>query len=342
MRGLILILSFAVILLTTPAWPGPNGRFSAPTFESFKRLSEDQRAEYEKQLPRLHDPLFVNLPHYKTPSFYTTPQGKAELDRITAELIKLAPSHGRFVFIGRSGSGIMAYLSGVLSRMPGASELTIGDFPFSCAEPKRLTSERKKVLRSYLEENGLSPRAIAAAAKPVLFFDFVYTGTGSMALLEAIHYWAAEEGIADAVKAKMSFYGAYPPRLIVEAYLMRLRHDLIRDGGFKEFTKEYIENEVAWREMPAKWTAERICAHVHSFRLSDEMYIYAGTHVANAQSSFTPDKWETPGNQAQVLEFQQHAGEAPFLELYYLMETGARETGNFQTFLGCESPLRVK
>jgi hypothetical protein len=205
-----------------------------------------------------------------------------------------------------------------------------------------LKKEHKEALRKYLRANKLSPRKIAAAKKPILFFDFLYTATGAGTLISFIGEWAKEEGLSAEVKAKLRFFGGYAPRMIVENHLMRLRHDLIRDGNFKEFTQDYIEGEIRSQELPGRWTMKDNCARVYAFRLTDAMYIYAGTHGYNAQKSFTPENWQSPIDRAEVLGFAGKSSEPAYLELAYLMEAGLREHAEYVPHIGCESALKVR
>jgi hypothetical protein len=140
----------------------------------------------------------------------------------------------------------------------------------------------------------------------------------------------------------MSFLAAYPPQMIVENHLMRLRHDLIRDGGFKEFTPDYIEGEIKSREMPAKWAMKDACERVFAFRMSDDLYIYAGTHAANANSSFTPENWLKPIDRSVENDFASHAGEPAYVELFYLMELGKHESHEYLGSVNCESALKIR
>ncbi|MBI3541712.1 MAG: hypothetical protein HY075_00335, partial [Deltaproteobacteria bacterium] len=153
MRHLALALLFG--LVAPLALADPRGL----TIADFHALSDAEHAEYRAALAELFRPDYLEVridvtrePRYIGPAYYTTDEGKRELDLVSRAILRQTMEHGygRVVFVGRSGSSIKAYLEGALSKnalgahpgtkAPARPELS--DLPYSNREPYFLTADQ--------------------------------------------------------------------------------------------------------------------------------------------------------------------------------------------------------
>lgn len=323
--------------------------FKGPTIESYRQLSITEHREYRRQTQKLLDPNYMQVriqgtdePRYFGPSYYFAPTGSAELQTLATRLLNSARGHDAIVFVGRSGAGVKAYLEGVLERA-GRKENgpKLIELPFSCSDPYFLTAAQKMALRTHLEGEGLSPLALASRERPVLFMDFVYTGTGVSTLIKQLHDWAREQGVArERLKSRLGFFGAYPARMLVVNNLMKLNHDSIREGSPIAITEERIADEVRGRRLPNYWTMHDLTASVGEMQISDTLYDYAGNLVRHPNASFTPERWSAPvGALESVPSFSGHSGELPYVERYALIAKGYAESLTLLDRISCEKLL---
>ncbi|MBI3558745.1 MAG: hypothetical protein HY074_20955 [Deltaproteobacteria bacterium] len=328
-----------------------NGVFEGPGVDSYRKLTLAQHRAFQKEVRKLLAPDYMqvriavtNDERYIGPSYYATPAGRAELQGMAADVLNHSRSYDEVVFIGRSGQGLKAYLEGVLDRHGESANPRLHELPYSNNEPRTNTAGQKAALRRHLEENGLSPRQIIDRGKRVLFMDMVYSGTGIDSLLAAIHDWAKDLGIGRALlKSKLGVYGVYPARMLTVNNLMKLNHASLGEGATVAITEERVAQEMSWRHLPG--SASYYAGDVYERQISDKLYDYAGNLTRHPNESFTPDKWAQPLARSGKLSFGEHAGDAAYAEMYYLIQEGRRESvAVLKTVAGtrakCEKTLR--
>jgi len=321
---LVLVL-LVVFLMTAASAFGVNGPYGVPTEASYKGLSEKEKALYQARLAKLLHHEFVNKSHYKTASFYLHPEGVGEFYRLVDEIHELLPQYSRFVSIGRSGSGLLMFLKGYSSA---ATDLS--DLPFSYADQwTPVSEEQRTALRRHLANNGLTPEKIASAAKPILFFDFVYSGQGSGKILEEIALWAKEQGLSEKVKANLHFYGCFPAETIASTQVMGIYYATLKEGLRPEKpTEKEIEEEAKRVTLPREYAYKEVAGKVIGRRISSRYYNYAGTHGPNGHESLKRELWTTDLAALPDNGFEGQSEDDGHLELYYLRREGERLKGS--------------
>ncbi|PWU22553.1 MAG: hypothetical protein C5B49_00465 [Bdellovibrio sp.] len=299
--------------------------FSAPTLESFRTLPETQQQAFIASYGRLSHPDFVSTGPAKLPSYYVTPEGRVELRQVARMILKLSKEHHyRAIYsIGRSGTGIMAYLIGLGEN--------VRDLPFSWRGVRWavMTGGKRAALRVHLKALGLSPKEIASAERPILLYDNVYSGTGVTTLLEEIYIWAHEVGLADEVKAKLHFLGFFPPWMIAERSLRELHRAALRErlNSAAPPSTDDIDKAARAVSLPGEHKLARYASRVFSMRISTAFFEYATLYGPNVQESFIPDKWEAAVNsQAESAKFLGQLEEPAFVELHYLISEGIKDS----------------
>lgn len=339
-------------LVAAVAFAG-NGIFDAPSFDDYKKLSTSEHRAYRRAMSAVGGSQFLHVTlgegihqstRYHGPSFYATEAGRAELQAISSRILNLTEKYGTVFFVGRSGAGIKAYLEGVASRSSAAAPSMFKELPFSCNDPYFLTKDQKLGLRKHFEANGLSPEKIVSSSKPILFMDFVYTGTGVNTMMKLLYEWAAESGIgAAAMKSKIGFFGAFPPRMLAYNNMLKIDHDTRKEGAPIDMSEENVQRWARERSLPNgghmkhSWAAE-----VFEMRISDQFYEYAGTLTEHANQSFKPEYWNTAVDRDQKPTFKGNHDKVPYLELYYLMSEGRKESAEMSSKAKCEVPLLYK
>ncbi len=315
------LASLFMALVVASAWGGPNGTFGAPTYEDYKKLSFAEIKLYEDRLSVLGDPRFVSVSHAPSPSFYGTARGARELREMAAVIGDLIPQHQRVVFIGRSGTGLMAYLSALSG---GTAPLT--DVPFSYGNPwDKTTDAQRQGLRRHLTRNGLDPKSISMAKKPFLFFDFVYTGKGSSNLIEEVSLWASEIGISQAVKSNLHFLGFFPAEILARQNANSIYYSTLKEmqgSAGPPPSDEEIEKQASHLDLPGKMRFQEMVAQVFEKRISQNFYSYAGTHGPNAHQSFVRAIWEGDPSAEAENTFAGKSQESAFLDLFFVYRLG--------------------
>jgi len=305
-----------------------NGAYGVPSFGSLLRLSKAQKVLYRERCSWLSQHDFVKKPGlYIAPSFYKTAKGRAELEQVAQSFIEISKNYSEIVFIGRSGTGLLAYLRGRLLNRG----TVLRDIPFSggIGSYEQFTREQITGLRNHFSVNGLSPENLTYRTKPVLLVDFVYLAKGALQLMKHIHSWANELGVGPEVRSHLHFYGIYSAEIL--AY-MNLSH--IEMASAKELRRRPNLNSpeftCAVEEAAERWALPRseeflkYVAKVHDQKVSRDFYVYAGHQGPTTQESFTPDKWALPFNRRKVLSFNGQADNLAFIELFYLFEEGRK------------------
>src|SRR5262245_7459348 len=126
------LITFFCTLLALSAGAGdptsPDGAvpFEGLTIADYRALSLKEHRAYRKQLAELFRPDYLdvriavtNEPRYVGPAYYTTTEGRRELDLVSRAILRQTMEHGygRVVFVGRSGSHVKAYLDGALDAL---------------------------------------------------------------------------------------------------------------------------------------------------------------------------------------------------------------------------------
>lgn len=328
-------------LFTLPAWapPSPNGRFGGPSWESYLELTRDERLAYQRAAGRLRDPAFVFQENFFSADSFYAARGTEELRAVALRLMAAASGVGRVVSIGRSGTGLLFYLRGWWHHEGGGPRLT--DLPFSWSTSERMTDGQRRALRAHLSRNRLTPRLIARAAEPILFFDFLYSGRGALTVLEEISLWAKEEGLEKECREKMHFAGLFAPRMIVRENLRRIRQATMKEmgGGWDVSpfpTEEEVDDEARRCSMPMEAAFERACSRVTPIRISDAFYIYAGHRAHHANESFTRERWEGPVDRTEPVSFVGNHEHPALVELFWLAELGQADA---LARVGCAGPI---
>ncbi len=298
-----------------------NGPFGLPSEASYKTMPAKERALYEARLAQLIHPEFVNKSHYKSASFYVTPGGVGEFYGLVDEVTELLPRYARFVGIGRSGAGLTMFLRGYTS-----TTTEIGDLPFSYADVwTPVSDEERAALRRHLTNNGLTPQNIAESTKPILLFDFVYSGQGSGKLIGEIGKWAQELGLKDQVKANLHFFGCYPAETIASTHVMSIYYATLKEGlRPAKPTQKEIDDAAKQVSMPGRRYYDDAVGKIYERRISSAFYNYAGTHGPNGQQSLKRDLWKTDLEALPENTFEGQSGDDGHLELYYLRREGER------------------
>ncbi len=329
-----------------PSFPNPvydNGVFQGPTVGEFLELSQAETASALGGFVRDSNRSYLN-----------TAKGQAELRAIALEILPLMRQSARVISIGRSGTALEAYLNGIVTRHPEGAKTfpVVEELPFSCHSAHiknnlrlpfnfELSREQITGLRNHLERNGLSPLTIIASPKPILFFDFVYSGTGVAALIQLIFDWAEELKIeSSSLSAKITFFGMFPAYRLVYNNYETIRHDNMRDGlGALMPTKEYMENEARSRPISLPNGFYRWIPNVHEFRISSQLYDYCGNSrftdesgalhkVEPVQESFTPSHWAVPTaiSTTPKNRIKEHLHEFSTQELVTLFQAGQKHS----------------
>ncbi len=345
-RSLTRISNFVIFFaftLSAPCLFAQNGRFGAPTIRDFLDLTPSEHQAFQDRFPRLNEPDFLVKGHYRTASFHATAQGKKELISITRILMDEAHSYSRYVFIGRSPAGILAFLYGV-SSVVSSPFPQLSDLPYSYrARTSRPDPELIDALRDHLAINGLDPNRLAQAEKPILFIDAVSTGMTAHYLFEEIKVWAQELGIWNKVRNKIHFLGYYPARSIAENRLSELARASAKElGAAYQAPKETeIQQEMMRIRLPNILDLEQLTGKVIEYKISGEMFNYASIFGENVQDSFTPDSWALPFNRSERNSFSNRHEKDPYLETYYLMFLGREVGAMMSKALECESGLKA-
>lgn len=318
-----------------------NGRFGAPSIESFRALSPEQLTQYEGALPLLFQPGFYSIHgESRGSSFLTSPAGYGELQRITQFIFERIGDYSAIVFVGRSPTRIKTYLEGVLSMHPEMPVHVI-DLPYSYSMGRdwyRLSEQEQLDLRQalygHLTANDLSIEKILAAPKPILFVDFVYSGGGVAFLLEQLHAWL-DKDVSPRLRSRIHFLGLYPAGFIAQEHLKDVNRLCAKElacvkGRFDytDPTPEEIARMVEGMRLPSGDIFDRLCGHVHSFKISADLYHYAGTHGPTAQESFIPQVWAQSFDRTPIGFAGNHISPA-FVELYWLIQRGKADGAQF-------------
>ncbi len=301
-----------------------NGPFGVPTYRDYQSLSQSERAAYEKRLDELSFPSFVLKSHFQSASYFATPEGALEFRRVAHLLNKDLEQYGRLVSIGRSGTGLLAYVSGFTK---GGKKNALTDLPFSYPDKwNAITDEQHAGLRRHLTRNGLDPQSIAAAELPILFYDFVYSGGSAYKLLLEIHTWAKELKIVAKVKKKIHFIGFFPAETKAREILFSLHYQTIKEfgGSYKPEppSEKYISEQATGLTSSSFSDIQKIVDKASEPHVLSSFYNYLGTHGPNAHESLRPEKWTTDVSLLPPNSLKGQAASDGHLELYYLFKEG--------------------
>lgn len=310
-----------------------NGIYSSPSIEDFLNLDEESIQEYEKRLAKLKENTFVDkgANFYQKPSLYFTEAGKKELFEVTRQLMDVYSEYDRMIFIGRSGTGIKNYLTGAVSSNNLVNN-KISELPFSFGHKRGMTDLEFMGLKKHLGQNGIDPELLIKGNRPVLFVDFVYSGTGVSKLFEAIFKWGVElwgenSPKLSQLKSKINFFGFYPAELLAKMHYRGLYHDMVGElsGQVPEYTAEQLKADMKKMKMPGEVKIKEYVGFIKEYQISTDFYTYAGTHGHNVQSSFVPDLW-ADGIQGNSLTLKGNYNGPAFLETYALFKNGRKDS----------------
>ncbi|TVQ79300.1 MAG: hypothetical protein EA369_05050 [Bradymonadales bacterium] len=264
---------------------------------------------------------FVARPHYRSPSYFIEASGEKEIEKIVSELLDgLEPDIERLVFIGRSMSGIQAYLRG--RALHDTTLPPVTDFPFSIGRSNQAISNEQRVgLRRHLAEHQLDPMTLRSQSGRVLLLDFVYSGSSLVSLLAEISKWADELQLNSMLSQKIAIQAYYPARLLAATHLRGIARESARElGQWVEPTELEIEEATLRLRLPRKDEIRALASQVRATAISDELYVYAGIHGPQAQASFTPDLWVSGTGPNDSFDARA------LTELEYLFSLGARSS----------------
>ena len=332
-RPLLLMLAATSLTLSSQALAGfaGNGIYDSVPYESYLNLTAAQHELYKAQLGRLSDANFVHNPDngYETPSFYRNIEGRSELDEISSEILERRGQYSRIVQIGRSFTGINAYLQARISIAHPTGELgefaEFTDLPFSNQDPAlQITPAQRLGLRNHLAANGLSPMEITTSVKPILFLNFVFNGTAPIMLLEEIQLWAKEQNLEEEVKKNTHFLGLYPAKWLARAELEKvyLQNNTSPDRKLPEYSDETLDIAAKTTTLPLKDVFLRYASKIHEIKVSTEFYLYAAVNAPFPQKSFPHELWDKPIDRNQKLTLVGHEMDPAYIEIYYLMWSG--------------------
>lgn len=318
-----------------------NGRFDAPRIEDYLRLSPRERKAYLDRFQDLDKEDFIVRANYSGQSFHATARGQKELLELTQSLIGLKNTVGRYVFIGRSGSALQAFLQGFASVLKDPHIPPQTDLPYSHRQTAgTITAEQKNALRDHLRINQLDPVSIAEADKPILFIDAVYTGTGALSVLNYIMEWAEEFKIADAVRSNIHFFALHPAEMLARTHLEGIARASAKETGhYYPPSDEEIARAAESRSIPQKSEFQKVASRIIDARISRDLYVYGSIQIENAQASFTPNLWTQDFDRYFHQGFEGLVDNNAFLEIFFLMHEG-RRVGNFvNSMRGCTEAL---
>lgn len=118
---------------------------------------------------------------------------------------------GRPVFVGRSPESIHDYLAGALADTSWHGRgvlLNVSLHLWTIQDVGRVEPRHLQALRALLRAAGLDPAAVAAAPRPVVLVDLVWSGGTLGVIQELLARWAVEEGVDPAaVRRRLRFVG---------------------------------------------------------------------------------------------------------------------------------------
>ena len=144
------------------------------------------------------------------------PEGyREDLRQVCARIIAFSDDSD-LAFVGRSPEHMFDYLSGSLSGLKDAPNLTL--FQFSKAyrgnhwdrrnRPRDFNAHELDALLAHLIELKIDPLSLTRSARPLRFVDFVYTGGTFFILLKAYRQFAeVQKADWNVVKLRLGFIG---------------------------------------------------------------------------------------------------------------------------------------
>lgn len=326
-----------LVALFSPSGWAKNGPFSAPTYQDFKALTPSQRIAYEARFDFLASPQFLKKWFGDFPSYYTTSEGRRALRQAAGPLYAMRGNYSRIVFIGRSGTAISGYLQALVDGTPGPE---FGDLPFSYSGAE-LTSAEREALRRHLKRNGLDPDSIVASAKPILLFDFVYSGQGAGKVVAEILMWATEKKLQNETKKNLHFLGYFPAlikanEIVMGIYLASLKE--LRGAKLQKPTAEEIVEQAKGLTSNYFSNTQTLVGQAWEPHIHPDLYNYAATHGPEAHQSFVRSEWDQDPTGLPENSFVGKADDNGYLDLYYVMHLGEQDRIEAETKT-CANPL---
>lgn len=327
-------------LLSSSAF-AQNGSFDAPNIDDYLELTDSEHQLYLDRLGELDKEDFLERPTYRGQSYHATARGQKELLELSQKLLAERHNVSRYVFIGRSGSALQAFLQGFVSVLEDDAIPPTKDLPYSHrGAVGQITDEMRDALKDHLRINGLDPQTIASSKKPILFVDAVYSGTGALSLLTYIMDWAHELGISDEVKSKISFFALHPAELLAKEQLDSVARASAKEmGGYFPPSKEEIKATARRIMIPQSHRFHAVAGNVIEAKISRELYTYGSIQIENAQTSFTMSDWLRDFDRSQHIGFEGQSANKAFLEIYFLIHEGRRIGRLVSTMRNCRSDL---
>ena len=176
------------------------------------------------------------------------------------------------IFVGRSPESIFDHLSGLLFDTSWFERLELLHFSMRYYEEPQIRREHPgaiEAMRSYLQQLGLDPEALATRGRPVAFVDLVASGETFGLLVAFLHNWARE------IRCDWS--------------AVRRRVRLIG------ITQRTHTSPNTWRwQQHAPWIGLLESGSVKNVSIPWSLWDYLGNRQEKVSRSYTPPLWGDP------------------------------------------------
>lgn len=176
---------------------------------------------------------------------------------------------GDIYFVGRSPDSVYDLLTGVLVDTPHHTRLHRLPLSLYGLEGEDLTPDERAQLRVNLAATGISPRALAARERPVVFTDLVDSGSTFGNLHHHLRDWIDEERAAwNVIRHRVRYLGI-------------------------TFRRKAGPNTWRWQQH-AEWTNDLPPGRVRNVSIGGILWSHLGNSQPKTEASFRRTRWSDP------------------------------------------------